>query len=832
MIRWMPSLRLLVPLLLSCAAQAADLSAIRDHLDHARYEDAIEQSEALIAAGSEQAEALALLGEARAATGATAAAHAAWTRAAALPGSAALVARVALARQMLAAGQQPAARAALHALLSDASSASDAVALGARAEAARLLGRFDPGLFRDAVRFYQQAIEAAPEAVAPRVALAGLLLDKYNNTEASALIKQTLELHPEHPHGLLVLARSLRFDHSDEVEQVLERTLAVAPGLVEALVLAARVKLDVGDLEEAERLVGLALAVNPESLPALGVQAALAFLRDDPLTREAAVQRALSLAPGDAGVWNTLSEVAAQQRRYAEAFGFARYAVQVDASDWHAHGLLGSNRVRMGAMKRGRIDLERAFRGDPFNAWFKNTLDLLDELDGYAEVGSERFRVFASGAESAAMAPLLLPLAEQAYQRFAERYQHEPTTPLRVEVYPEQRHLSVRTLGLVGVDLLGVSFGPVVAMDSPSARPDGFNWGSVLWHELAHSFHLQLTGHRVPRWFSEGLAVHEEHLARSGWGSDVDVGFLIAWRDGELRPASELDQAFLHPRSMTELQHAYVQGGLVLAMFEELVGIEGIRLMLHGYRDGVANAEVLRSVLGLTPSEIDRRFAEWLEARYSRVLAAIAETPAEGDPESPGGRYVEVLQTGWKALEEDDTERAESAFLEAWQIFPTHAGAHSPMRGLARLALERGKPAAAADWLRRLVAVDADDLQAHRDLLAVEEQLGDPATLVDLLEATLYLQPFDIALRERLASLYEEAGRWQPAARERAAVAALDPPDPVTAGYLLARAWLRAGAPQRARDPLLRALEAAPLYEPALDLLLEMHETPATADDG
>ena len=48
-------------------------------------------------------------------------------------------------------------------------------------------------------------------------------------------------------------------------------------------------------------------------------------------------------------------------------------------------------------------------------------------------------------------------------------------------------------------------------MDSPSARkPGDFHWGTTLWHEMSHVYILTATHIRVPRWFTEGLAVHEE----------------------------------------------------------------------------------------------------------------------------------------------------------------------------------------------------------------------------------------------------------------------------------------------------------------------------------
>ena len=83
--------------------------------------------------------------------------------------------------------------------------------------------------------------------------------------------------------------------------------------------------------------------------------------------------------------------------------------------------------------------------------------------------------------------------------------------PVVVELYPEHDDFAVRTSGLPGIGLLGVTFGYLVAMDSPTGRADAdFHWGTTLWHEMAHVFTLEATNHLVPRWFSEGVSVYEE----------------------------------------------------------------------------------------------------------------------------------------------------------------------------------------------------------------------------------------------------------------------------------------------------------------------------------
>ena len=51
---------------------------------------------------------------------------------------------------------------------------------------------------------------------------------------------------------------------------------------------------------------------------------------------------------------------------------------------------------------------------------------------------------------------------------------------MQVEVYPDHEDFAVRTMGMPGLGALGVTFGYVVAMDSPSGRPPGtFHWAST-----------------------------------------------------------------------------------------------------------------------------------------------------------------------------------------------------------------------------------------------------------------------------------------------------------------------------------------------------------------
>jgi tetratricopeptide (TPR) repeat protein len=96
---------------------------------------------------------------------------------------------------------------------------------------------------------------------------------------------------------------------------------------------------------------------------------------------------------------------------------------------------------------------------------------------------------------------------------------------------------------------------------------------------------------------------------------------------------------------------------------------------------------------------------------------------------------------------------------------------------------------------------------------------------VDVLERAMYIHPYDAAVHDRMAALYAATGRHAKAVRERRAILALNPVNRADALYRLAAALLEAGDSGRARREVLRALEIAPNFEQAQELLLRLRDT-------
>jgi tetratricopeptide (TPR) repeat protein len=371
-------------------------------------------------------------------------------------------------------------------------------------------------------------------------------------------------------------------------------------------------------------------------------------------------------------------------------------------------------------------------------------------------------------------------------------------------------------VGLAGLGALGVSFGPVVAIDAPSARPTGdFNFGSTLWHELAHTFTLGATDHRIPRWFSEGLSVYEERRARSGWGQGVRLGFLAALKQNRLVPVSRLNDGFVRPAYPEQIIHSYYQASLVCDMIEQTRGPAALRGMLEGYRSGLGTADVFRRTLRVEPEAFDQEFDTWIRKRFARQLEAIGG----GERDGP---FQRELTAALAFLRSGDTASAVGKFEQARDLFPEYAERDNPYRHLAEIFRARGDRRRAAQELGRLTALAESDFEANIAEAEVREQLGDGAGAAAALERAAWIDPRQAGLHDRLATLYAGLGDWKKVARERMAVLALNPVDQAEARYQLALAWFQAGDMAAARREVLRALEIAPAFEKAQELLLRI----------
>ena len=809
-----------------------------------RYEDAEAAARRFATPDARGREIANTLGEILVERGKLAEAEAAFRRAISEKATDSLTARVNLAVLQFERGERDAAMREFDRFIdiyNESRSRLTAAELTAVGIACRYLGLENHALFKDALKAFDQALAAAPADFEPRLRVGDLFLEKYASREAQAEFDAVLQVNPSHPAALLGVARRRQFDGEPGADSLVRRALEVNPNFVPARVFHASLLLDAesydGALAEARR----ALQVDSTSLEALGMVAAIQKLRGDDRGFEDSKRRALARNPRYADLFNTVAEVSARNRLYEQAADFARQATVIEPKSWRGHGLLGMNQLRIGEIDSGRVSLERAFGGDPYDVWVKNTLDLMDTFGEYTLTSTPRFQLFIGKKESDLLAPYLGELLESAYDRFATTYGYRPSTPIRAEVYRSHADFSVRTIGLAGLGALGVSFGKVVAIDSPGAREVGqFNWGSTVWHELAHTFTLGMTNHRVPRWLSEGISVFEERRARPGWGADATISFLAAYKQGTLVPVSRMNDGFMRPAYPEQVIHSYYQASLVCELIERDHGPKALTQMLEGYRDGLDTEQIFQRVLKTDLAAFDRKFDAYMEQRFAKVASTIhvrsraeaagrgAATPLPDVNTTPAPTdFIGQLTMGRSLLEKGDLDGAAAYFERAKALFPEYAGNDSPRWFLARIHKDRGAIQKAVDELRVLTSANENHYQAHIDLADALQSLGDDAGAAAILERSIYISPYDPAVHTRLATLFAKTGNKAGAVRERRAVVALAPVDRAEARYQLALAHHEAGNTAAARSEVLRALEEAPNFEKAQSLLLTLRAAPA-----
>jgi tetratricopeptide (TPR) repeat protein len=363
-----------------------------------------------------------------------------------------------------------------------------------------------------------------------------------------------------------------------------------------------------------------------------------------------------------------------------------------------------------------------------------------------------------------------------------------------------------------------------------------FNWGSTFWHELAHTFTLGASGHRVPRWLSEGLSVLEERRARGGWGAGVTPDFLAAYKGGLLVPVSRMNDGFMRPRYPMQVIHSYYQASLVCELIERQYGAPALSQMLQAYRDGLTTPEVFQRVLKTDLDAFDKAFARHLDERFAERAKVIGEMRIESDSSGGGrprmgvrlptgdqrGAFAQAMARATEAMEAGRDADAARLFAEAKALFPEYTGPGSAYHALAAIHRKRGDAKAATTELRAIVASNESDVAAHSELSELLEQQGDRAGAAEVLERAMYIWPFDPKQHDRLATLYAATGNKAKVVRERRALVALNPVDRAEALYQLALALEQAGDAASARREVLRALEEAPNFEKAQELLLRL----------
>lgn len=690
-----------------------------------------------------------------------------------------------------------------------------------QAEAAWALGDV-----RRANNLFATAVSQNPDEPHTKTRWGYLYLKTYQDQEAANLFREARQIDFDYQPARIGLAAAVtsqfRGDVQNEVLDVLEDNAMNT----RALLILAKLALEKKDTEGARPYLDWALEYLDEDFPPTEIFAMYAAadyidgIEDSPW-----IERALEYNPHFGDMFVTLAYFTELSFQYRQAVAFLERGVEVEPRNWEARSALGVNLTRINRINEAGPHLEASYAGDPFNIETVNMLRLMDTFDEYilledsldievdGNIHNVQIQLRLRQDEIAILETYALELLRKAIPIYAERYEFVPQEPIVIEIYPNHDDFAVRTVGTPGVGLLGVAFGYLFAMDSPTGRASGdFHWGTVLWHELAHVFTLEASSNRTSRWFSEGLSVFEEWHTGPIKGIHMPHYVFEAIHNDRLLPIANLDSGFIRPTYENQIMVSYMQAGLICTFIAEQWGDEALAAMLRAFKEQMLTAEVVETVLDIRPAAFDRQFNTWLEESFASLL---------GNYE----RWAELQQSIGSAMREQN-----------WQAVLALTD--------SSLAIYDGDTEPNSAWAARIAAVgelndEGAELNAlqgyferggfapnHLNRLAqLQAERGDLEAAQETWRALRFVAPQFESLHRSLAENYLELDNPEAALDEWQILLAMDTHDKASVHLGMARSYMALDENESARRQVLLALEIAPFFREAQQLLFQLTQS-------
>ena len=700
--------------------------------------------------------------------------------------------------------------------------------------------------FHDANSLFSEATRANPNNLEAQVLWGDLFLEKYNANDAQRSYQEVLDINSRHVPALVGMAKV------GGDERSLTRALAINPNSVLALETYGQLLLINNREAEAQEYFDRALNLNPQSLKSLSILAAQAALNQREEEYEQYKAQVDSFSPDNPQFLGDIADTFGNNYLFSEAVEFARAAINSDPEYWQGYTLLGSNLIRLGEEEEGKANLEIGFENDPFNVLTSNMLKVFDTLETYSTLESEHFKVYMSGNDADILWPYLEPLLEEGWDTLTAKYGYEPEGPILIEVFENTADFAVRSVGLPDIGpLVGICFGKVITLISPDTL--SANWQEIVWHEFMHVITLQMTNNRMPRWLSEGISVWEEREGRPYWGRSQGLDLVRAAKEEKLLHVRDLNSGFSGARDNADLGFAYFQSYLVVDYITEEYGFSKLRELIDQYSIVKDESERFYDVFQLSLEEFNTGFQRWIDQRVEEINVYVhsEDVPDEGEGHGHGIRenssailaelynnaslkqhmrariqenerdFQAHLQLGIVLFKEEDFEQAKFHLLTANSMLPSYTGYPSPALVLAQIFEREGNQQERLKWLEVLL----ENLQHDYDsaVLLAEDALENEnfERANYYIDRAIQVDPYRSGVHELKARYADEIGDAELAVTEYEVLLKLEINDPVEARTDLAEAYLNNGQLDKAKESVLYALEIAPSYRRAQEVLLE-----------
>jgi tetratricopeptide (TPR) repeat protein len=653
-------------------------------------------------------------------------------------------------------------------------------------------------------------------------AVAGaLLLEKHNRADAADAFDKALKVNPKAVEALVGKGQLAMADlDSVAAGRFADQALKVNPKHPAALRLKADARLAEGDAPAAERLLLAAKLVNPREEATHARLAAVRHLARKP-EKVAEVEKEVAAFCAKPGVfYSEFADVLMARKQYVRAEEAFRKAAELRPDLSAPRAGLGLLLMQLGREPEAKVQLEAAFKADPFHVRVSNALRVLKHLDGYETFETAHFVIKYDPKTDKLFAAWLGDSLEEWHAEFAELYGSAPPGKLLVEVFATREMFSGRVLSLPGLPgaAQGASTGPLIAIPSPNAddTKKPYNWALVARHELTHAFNLTQTGFLVPIWLTEGLAVRAERSRRF----DAHAALLRdRLADGTAFDLDTIGRGYHNFGNPDDVRLAYYQGLLYVEFILKTHGEDSVARLLDAFKLGLTTGDAIRRACGVEQAALEKGYREFLREQvkglprvekpipFAELEKLHAKDPADADVaaklaaeyarrnRSPDARkLVDAVLAKEKGhptasvvksrllLRDKDAAGARAVLEESARANPSDVRV---LTALGKLCAETGEPekaAAAFEAIRKVSVPETEILDALAKLYAATKSDRQAEVLADL-AARL---PDNLAVRLQLAKLHAAAGRHTDAERWAREALFVDVSDAEAKGVLIA----------------------------------------------
>jgi Tfp pilus assembly protein PilF len=264
--------------------------------------------------------------------------------------------------------------------------------------------------------------------------------------------------------------------------------------------------------------------------------------------------------------------------------------------------------------------------------------------------------------------------------------------------------------------------------------------------------------------------------------------------------------------------------------------------------DGARFSEVFE----MTLTQFDTGFRRWIDRRVAEINVFVntEDVPDEGEGHGHGVRenssailaelynnaslkqhmrsrieehprdFQAYLQLGIVLFKEEDLSEAKFYLDRAYELLPSYTGYPSPALVLSQIYEKEGNREAHLQQLEILLQNLQHDYDSAMTLAAAALEAGDLERTDYYIDRAIQVDPYRASVHELKASYADSINDSSLAVTEYEVLLKLDINDPVEARTNLAEAYLKNGQILEAKQNVLSALEIAPSYQRAQQVLL------------